>query len=116
MTTDKKFEGNKGKKISEADENILPPPTYIEIDNIITNLKPKKAPGTDNSPSKLIKHGGSILKQRVYNLILLIWKKLPKDWAERIICRIYKKGDRTECSNYWPITLLNTAYKIVAFY
>jgi hypothetical protein len=28
--------------------------------------------------------------------------------------QIYKKGDCTECSNNWPITLLNTAYKIFA--
>jgi hypothetical protein len=39
MKTDKNFKGNKGKEILEVDENILPPPTYIEIDNIITNLK-----------------------------------------------------------------------------
>jgi hypothetical protein len=49
--TNKKSEGNKGKEILELDENILPSPTYIEIDNVITNLKLKKAPGTDNIPS-----------------------------------------------------------------
>jgi hypothetical protein len=36
MNTDKKPEGNRGKEISEVDENILSPPTYIEIGNIIT--------------------------------------------------------------------------------
>jgi hypothetical protein len=50
MKTYKKFVGNKGKETSEGDENILPPPAYIEIENIITNLKLKKAPGTDNIP------------------------------------------------------------------
>jgi hypothetical protein len=51
MMTGKKFEGNKGEEILEEDENILPPPTYIEIDNVITNLELKKAPGTENTPS-----------------------------------------------------------------
>jgi hypothetical protein len=98
MKTDKKFEGNKGNEISEADENILPPTTYIDIDNIITNLKVKKAPGTDNIPSELIKHGGSTLKQRLYNLILLIRKKeeLPKDWTEGIICPIYIRKETVQ--------------------
>jgi hypothetical protein len=75
-----------------------------------------KAPGTNNIPSELIKYGGSTLKQRLYNLILLIWKKekLPKDWMKGIICPIYKKGDCTECPNYLPMTLLDIAYKIFA--
>jgi hypothetical protein len=63
------------KETSEIDGNIFPPPTYLEVDNIKTKLKLRKAPGTDNIPSELIKYGGSTLKQRLCHLILLIWKK-----------------------------------------
>jgi hypothetical protein len=59
---------------------------------VITKLTFKKEPGTDNIPSEIIKYGGSTLKQRLYNLNLLIWKKgeLRKDSMEGIICPIYR--------------------------
>ena len=89
-------------------------PTYKEVSDIISKLRRNKAPGTDNIPAELVKHGGYMLKYRMYNLILLIWSKeqLPMEWLQGIICPIYKKGERTICSNYRPITILNIAYKI----
>ena len=44
-------------------------------------------------------------------LILKIWEKevIPIDWKDSIICPIYKKGDRMQCKNYRPVTMMNVA-------
>ena len=92
----------------------VPPPSY-EICSIINKLKSNKAEGTDNIIPKLVKQGGRTLKQRIYKLILMIWEKeQPNKWKEGIICPVYKMGDKVDCTNYRPITLLNIAYKIFA--
>jgi hypothetical protein len=52
----------------------------------------------------------------IYNLIKLLWNKeeLPHQWKESIVISIHKKGDKTECSNYWGISLMPTLYKILS--
>ena len=79
------LQGNDGEEIET--------PTYKEINNIISKLKGNKAPGPDNITAELIKSVGYILKLRIYNLILKIWKneQIPEEWTEGIICPIFKK-------------------------
>jgi hypothetical protein len=79
----------------------VPLPTYYEVSQVIKKLKTHKAAGSDNILAELIKYGGTELKRRIHKLITKIWEEetLPTEWAEGIICPIYKKGDRTICSN-----------------
>jgi hypothetical protein len=63
-----------------------------------------KSPGNDQIPvlAELMKAGGRTIRCVIHKLIISIWNKeeLSEEWNESIIVPIYKKGDKTDCSNY----------------
>jgi hypothetical protein len=90
-------------------------PLAFEVEMDIEKLKRYKSPGTDHIPTKLIKARGRTIFSEVHKLINSIRNKdkLPEQWKESIV-PIYKKGDKTDCSNYRGISLLSTTYKILS--
>jgi len=60
--------------------------------------------------------GGRAIRYEIHKFIIYIWNKeeLPEEWKESIIVSIYKKGDKTNCSNYRDISLLTTMHKILS--
>jgi len=68
----------------------LEEPTYDEINEIIKNMKSNKAAGPDDILPGFIKNCGLILKQKLHQLLLKIWKqeKMPGEWSEGILCPI----------------------------
>jgi hypothetical protein len=50
----------------------------------------------------MIQAGGTTLSSEIQKLINSVWNKedLPQKWKESIIVPIYKKSDKTDCSNY----------------
>jgi hypothetical protein len=81
----------------------------------IEKLKRHKSPGIDQIPAELIKAGGRKIRSEIHKLINSRGNKeeVPEQWKESIVVPIYKKGDKTDCSNYRCISLLSTAYKIL---
>lgn len=92
----------------------MDPPTLEEIKKVVRKLKDNKAPGIDNIPRELIKHGEEALLTKLHTLFGEIWQaeKIPEDWQASVIHPIYKKGDKATCENYRGISLLNVTYKI----
>jgi len=52
----------------------------------------------------------------IHKLIISNWseEELPEEWKLSIIVLIYKKGEKTDCSNYRGISLSPTTYKILS--
>ena len=96
-------------------EPKVPKPSALEMVMTIEKLKRHKSPVIDKIPADLIKAGGRTIRSEIYKRIHSIWNKneLPGEWKESIIIPVYKKGDKTHCSNYRDISLSSTIYKIL---
>jgi hypothetical protein len=70
-------------------------------------VKRHKSPSTDQIPAELIKAGGRISCSEFSYLTKFILNKeeLPKEWKEAVCVPVYKKADKTNCSNYRGIPL-----------
>ena len=77
----------------------MPEPSAFAL--AIEKLKSHKSPGIDKIPAELVKARGRTIRYYNHKLIISIWNKeeLPEEWKESIIVPVYRKGDKTECSN-----------------
>ena len=79
---------------------------YHEISNeetrvAISKMKNGKSPGCDGIPVELLKGNENTVEwlTRIFNVA---WceGRVPEDWGKAIICKIPKKGDKSECKNW----------------
>jgi hypothetical protein len=98
-------------------EPSVPDPSHFEIEIAIKIFKNYKSPGSDQIRVKLIQAGGKLFRSDVHKLINSIWNKeeVPNQWKQSIIVPIYKKGDKSVCSNYLGILLLHLGGSILQY-
>jgi len=92
-------------------------PTLEEVQKAIRKLRNGRAAGPDDITPELLKTAETPISMALHQLFLLIWKsgKVPADWKEAVIISLYKrKGSRTICSSYRPISLLSVPGKFFA--
>jgi hypothetical protein len=67
----------------------------------------------DQILAELIQAEGATMRSEIQKHINSVWSKeeLPNQWKESIIVPIYKKGDKTDCSQ--GISPLSTSYKML---
>ena len=92
------------------------PPTIEEVHQAINTLKNSKAPGEDNIPAEIYKLCSKSILQPLTLLFGEIWSSetFPEDWSDALLLPFYKKGDKSLCSNYRGISLIDVAAKIFA--
>ena len=104
---------NDDSNIDTMNEPCIPTFTLEEVKFAINQLKQGKAPGVDEIHAEMIKAGGTIIADALLKLFnrILSSNNVPKNFKRAEIILIFKKGDRKECKNYRPISLLNHTYK-----
>ena len=81
------------------------------VELVIEELKRHKSSGSDQISTELIKTWGRTICYEIHKSI--IKEELPEEWKSRSL--YYKKGDKTDCSNYRGISLITFAYYIENF-
>jgi len=108
---------NDGKQTEiHTAEPLVPESSASEAELVIEELKSHKSPGIDQIPAELFQAECKTFGCEIHKLIISIWneEKLHEDWKESIILPIYKKGDKTDCSNYKDISILPTTCKMLS--
>ena len=91
-------------------------PRSLELLNAVNNIKENKSPGLDGIPIELYKTFWAILEKTYTLMIKESWDEgvLPFSTMTSVLSLIHKQGDTTKLSNYRPLSLSNTDYKIIA--
>ena len=64
----------------------------------------------------MLKHGGEDLAARQAMLLNKCWKKqvVPIEWQKRVLVKLSKKGDASDCNNWRGITLSSVPGKALS--
>ena len=100
---------------TEENKQVTADITIAEVDKAISKLKTNKATGGDGLPAEWYQTFRDPLTPLLLKCFNYVLKggETPPSWKEAIISVTPKPGkDKTECSSYRPISVLNTDYKI----
>ena len=84
-----------------------------QVEKLLSKLNVKKTQGTDNLHPKLLAESSKSIAQACSIIFRLSLSegKLPSCWKEANVTAIHKKGDRSNPSNYRPISLTSVVCK-----
>jgi hypothetical protein len=86
-----------------------------ELNKVLQSLKLSKASGLDKISNKLLKAAGYTINESllfIFNLALATGI-FPDELEMAKVTPIYKEGDKSNCGNYRPISVLPVIAKIL---
>ena len=83
------------------------------VEMTIEKIKEHKSPVFHQVQAELFKAVGRTILYEIHKIEISLWnkKELPEEWKESIIVPMYKKGDKTDCSNCRGKSIRPTTYK-----
>ncbi|XP_018493707.1 uncharacterized protein LOC108863702 [Galendromus occidentalis] len=113
--------------IGEVDPNMKPPspadhsmnefkhPDESEVERVLRELNVNEAPGWDGIGADILKNCYQSLKAPITSMVCRIFETstYPRSLKRALLFPVHKSGDRTNISNYRPISLLPTLNKVV---
>ena len=88
-------------------------PSRGEIKASVSQMNNIKAPGMDGIKAEILKNGGEKMIDLLEQVIQSLWEsEVPQDWRDAILVSLYKKGLKSDCSNFRGISLLSIVGKL----
>ncbi|CAI5999030.1 unnamed protein product [Closterium sp. NIES-65] len=100
----------------EAADRLKAPWTELEVKAALDGLPKGKLPGQDGLPAELFIGHWDLLKNSFMGLVRKFDEtgKLPDSLTTAVTVLLHKKGEKDLLTNYRPISLLTTVYKVLA--
>ena len=97
-----------------ANSLFLHPTDPKEIEDVIKYFKPQKAVGPNSISPKILKDYRKQVSEPLSIIVNLSFSlgKFPDLLKQAKVIPIFKKGDKTNCNNYRPISLLSNIGKV----
>ena len=101
------------KKAYKSSQLDLVTSNFVKIQ--LQNLKTNKAIGLDKISARLLKDSADIIAPSLQALIngSFLEGKFPNNWKSAKIVASFKSGDKNNCGNYRPISILPSISKII---
>jgi len=103
--------GREGFGFMDLDDHIKNPVLFQQC---LRNTKLGKTPGSDGVCNEILRYLPEFMQQAIHKTFILMWMTghTPDHWKQSHTLLLYKKGDPLQLSNYRPIALANTLYKV----